>query len=55
MFDYLVVGAGFAGAVMAERLAAAAGRTVLIVDTQAATHGWLASRAIAAVHSRVTR
>jgi UDP-galactopyranose mutase len=32
MFDYLVVGAGFAGAVIAERLAADAGRTVLIVD-----------------------
>jgi UDP-galactopyranose mutase len=32
MFDYLVVGAGFAGAVVAERLAAAAGKTVLIVD-----------------------
>ena len=32
MFDYLVVGAGFAGAVMAERLAADAGRKVLIVD-----------------------
>jgi UDP-galactopyranose mutase len=32
MFDYLVVGAGFAGAVMAERLAAGAGKKVLIVD-----------------------
>jgi UDP-galactopyranose mutase len=32
MFDYLVVGAGFAGAVIAERLAADAGRSVLIVD-----------------------
>jgi UDP-galactopyranose mutase len=32
MFDYLVVGAGFAGAVIAERLAAGAGKTVLIVD-----------------------
>jgi UDP-galactopyranose mutase len=32
MFDYLVVGAGFAGAVMAERLAADADRKVLIVD-----------------------
>jgi UDP-galactopyranose mutase len=32
MFDYLVVGAGFAGAVVAERLAAAAGKKVLIVD-----------------------
>jgi UDP-galactopyranose mutase len=32
MFDYLVVGAGFAGAVVAERLAAAAGKKVLILD-----------------------
>ena len=32
MFDYLVVGAGFAGAVMAERLASDAGRKVLVVD-----------------------
>ena len=32
MFDYLVVGAGFAGAVMAERLAEAGGRKVLVVD-----------------------
>jgi UDP-galactopyranose mutase len=32
MFDYLVVGAGFAGAVMAERLADAGGRKVLVVD-----------------------
>src|SRR4051812_32244543 len=32
MFDYLVVGAGFAGAVVAERLAEDAGRKVLIVD-----------------------
>ena len=32
MFDYLIVGAGFAGSVMAERLAADAGRKVLIVD-----------------------
>ena len=31
MFDYLVVGAGFAGAVMAERLAEAGGRKVLVV------------------------
>jgi UDP-galactopyranose mutase len=32
MYDYLVVGAGFAGAVMAERLASVAGKRVLIVD-----------------------
>ena len=31
-FDYLVVGAGFAGSVIAERLAAGAGKRVLIVD-----------------------
>jgi UDP-galactopyranose mutase len=32
MFDYLIVGAGFAGSVMAERLAADAGQKVLVVD-----------------------
>ncbi len=32
MFDYLIVGAGFAGSVLAERLAAKAGKKVLIVD-----------------------
>jgi UDP-galactopyranose mutase len=32
MFDYLVVGAGFAGSVMAERLAEEAGKNVLIID-----------------------
>jgi UDP-galactopyranose mutase len=32
MFDYLVVGAGFAGATVAERLAADAGRKVLVCD-----------------------
>jgi UDP-galactopyranose mutase len=32
MFDYLIVGAGFAGAVLAERLANVAGKKVLIVD-----------------------
>jgi UDP-galactopyranose mutase len=32
MFDYLIVGAGFAGAVLAERLANDAGKKVLIVD-----------------------
>ena len=31
-FDYLVVGAGFAGAVVAERLAADAGRRVMVID-----------------------
>lgn len=32
MFDYLIVGAGFAGAVIAERLASCAGKKVLIID-----------------------
>jgi UDP-galactopyranose mutase len=32
MFDYLIVGAGFAGAVLAERLASVAGKKVLIID-----------------------
>ena len=32
MFDYLVVGAGFAGSVIAERLARVAGKKVLVVD-----------------------
>ncbi len=32
MFDFLVVGAGFAGTVLAERLAAGAGYRVLVVD-----------------------
>ena len=32
MFDYLIVGAGFAGSVLAERLAADAGKKVLVVD-----------------------
>ena len=32
MFDYLVVGAGFAGAVIAERLASQANKKVLIID-----------------------
>jgi UDP-galactopyranose mutase len=31
-FDYLIVGAGFAGAVLAERLAEVAGRRVLVID-----------------------
>ncbi|RYF95064.1 MAG: UDP-galactopyranose mutase [Chitinophagaceae bacterium] len=32
MFDYLIVGAGFAGAVLAERLASQADKKVLIID-----------------------
>src|SRR5262245_45449563 len=32
MFDYLIVGAGYAGSVLAERLAAGSDRKVLIVD-----------------------
>ena len=32
MFDYLVVGAGFAGSVVAERLATQLGKTVLVID-----------------------
>lgn len=32
MFDYLIVGAGFAGSVLAERLARVAGKKVLIID-----------------------
>ena len=32
MFDYLIVGAGFAGSVIAERLASQAGKRVLIID-----------------------
>ena len=32
MFDFLVVGAGFAGSVLAERLAAGSGKKVLICD-----------------------
>lgn len=32
MFDYLIVGAGFAGSVLAERLARGSGKKVLIVD-----------------------
>jgi len=31
-FDYLIVGAGFAGSVLAERLAADAGKQVLVID-----------------------
>ncbi len=32
MFDYLIVGAGFAGSVIAERLARGSGKSVLIID-----------------------
>jgi UDP-galactopyranose mutase len=32
MFDYLIVGAGFAGSVLAERLAGGSGKKVLLVD-----------------------
>src|SRR5437870_4946760 len=32
MFDYLIIGAGFAGSVLAERLASTAGKRVLIVE-----------------------
>ncbi len=32
MFDYLIVGAGFAGSVLAERLARDAGKKILIID-----------------------
>ncbi len=32
MFDYLIVGAGFAGSILAERLATQAGKKVLLID-----------------------
>ena len=34
MFDYLIVGAGFAGSVLAERLASKANKKILLVDTR---------------------
>lgn len=34
MFDYLIVGAGFAGSVLAERLATQSDRKILIIDTR---------------------
>jgi UDP-galactopyranose mutase len=34
MFDYLVVGAGFAGSVIAERLASQCNKSVLVVDVR---------------------
>ncbi len=35
MFDYLIVGAGFAGSVLAERLASVCGKSVLLIDRRA--------------------
>jgi UDP-galactopyranose mutase len=35
MFDYLIVGAGFAGSILAERLARGCGKKVLLVDRRA--------------------
>jgi UDP-galactopyranose mutase len=35
MFDYLIVGAGYSGSVLAERLAAGSGKRVLIIDKRA--------------------
>ena len=32
MYDFLIVGAGFAGSVLAERLASVAGKKVLLID-----------------------
>ncbi len=34
MFDYLIVGAGFSGSVLAERLATQLGKKILIIDTR---------------------
>jgi UDP-galactopyranose mutase len=34
VFDYLIVGAGFAGSVLAERLASQLGKKILIIDTR---------------------
>jgi UDP-galactopyranose mutase len=39
MFDYMVVGAGFAGAVVAERLASAHGKRVLVVEKRSHVGG----------------
>jgi UDP-galactopyranose mutase len=39
VFDYLIVGAGFAGSVLAERLARESGRRVLLVDRRAHVGG----------------
>ncbi len=39
MFDFLVVGAGFAGSVIAERLASSFGKTVLLIDRRSHVGG----------------
>jgi UDP-galactopyranose mutase len=39
MFDYLIVGAGFAGSVLAERLARQAGKRILIIDRRSHVGG----------------
>jgi UDP-galactopyranose mutase len=39
MFDYLIVGAGFAGSVVAERLASRYGKRVLVIDRRAHVAG----------------
>ena len=54
MFDYLVVGAGFAGAVMAERLAADGGRKVLHRRQTHARRRQRARRLRRSRHSRST-
>ncbi|WP_222129997.1 UDP-galactopyranose mutase [Bordetella genomosp. 13] len=38
-YDYLIVGAGFAGSVLAERLAASSGKRVLVIDKRAHVAG----------------
>ena len=52
MFDYLIVGAGFAGSVMAERLAAEAGKKVLIIDKRSHIGGNAYDRWATALHHR---
>ena len=44
MFDYLIVGAGFSGAVVASQMARNFDRKVLLVDHQENPHLWLAAR-----------
>lgn len=34
MFDYLIVGAGFSGSILAERLATQSDKKILIIDTR---------------------